>query len=98
MEFEWDRQKRLYALEKHGVDFRDALLIFDDFVLTRRDVRRDYGEERLISVGMVGEHCYVVVHTNRSDRVRIISAWLGGRREQRDYRAGLARRNPENEG
>lgn len=29
MEFEWDKQKRITTIAQHGVDFRDALLIFE---------------------------------------------------------------------
>ena len=29
MEFEWDDAKRLSNIEKHGIDFRDALDVFD---------------------------------------------------------------------
>ena len=65
MEFEWDKQKRITTIAQHGVDFRDALLIFEGPVITRIDDRKDYGELRLISVGMVGNTCYVVVHTPR---------------------------------
>lgn len=28
--FEWDENKREFNLEKHGIDFADAILIFDD--------------------------------------------------------------------
>jgi uncharacterized DUF497 family protein len=98
MEFEWDEDKRQHVIAKHGVDFLDAMLIFEQYVLTWPDKRRDYGEERFISLGMVRSDCFVVVHTRRGDRRRIISAWLGGRREQREYQTSLARRNSENEG
>lgn len=90
MEFEWDEDKRQAVIEKHGVDFLYAALIFEGTVLTRVDDRRDYGEVRLISLGRVGSDCYVVVHTERHGVTRLISAWKGGRDEQRQYEAGLA--------
>lgn len=42
-----------------------AALIFEGYVLTRKDDRADYGEERWISLGMVENECFVVVHTER---------------------------------
>jgi uncharacterized DUF497 family protein len=73
-EFEWDEKKRTLVLEGRGVDFVDAALIFENWVLTKPDRRRDYSEERFVSIGMVDEHCYVVVHAPRGQNIRIISA------------------------
>jgi len=87
LEFEWDEQKRLQVLEKHGVDFVDALLIFEGPVLTLPDLRRDYGEDRFTSIGLVDGECIVVVHTDRNAVRRLISAWRGGRRDYEHYKA-----------
>lgn len=88
MEFEWDEAKRLQVLAKHGVDFIDALLIFEGSVTTVEDKRADYGERRFVSTGMVDGICLVVVHTERgSDTTRLISAWRGGRRDYERYQA-----------
>jgi uncharacterized protein len=70
LKFEWDKQKRIEVIAQRGVDFRHAALIFDGLVLTKVDGRRDYGEQRLISLGMVGDDCFVVVHTARGETVR----------------------------
>ena len=43
MEFEWDEQKRLANIEKHGVDFTLAVTIFADTIVTKEDARVDYG-------------------------------------------------------
>lgn len=98
MEFEWDESKRQEVRQKRSVDILYAALIFDGPVLTRIDNRKDYGEERKISVGMVKDECFVVVYTEREGFIRLITAWKGGRNERSQYQAGLARRNPENEG
>ncbi len=29
MEFDWDDEKRVKNIEKHGIDFRDANILFD---------------------------------------------------------------------
>ena len=63
MLFEWDERKRQLAFEKHGVDIVYAALIFEGDVLSRIDDRADYGEVRFISLGMVRDECFIVVHT-----------------------------------
>ena len=59
----WDETKRQSVIEERGVDILYAALIFEGPVLTKPDNRRDYGEQRKISIGMVGDECFVVVHT-----------------------------------
>ena len=51
MEFEWDDTKNRANIRKHGVSFETASRIFERSRLTRRDGRKDYGEDRYISVG-----------------------------------------------
>lgn len=85
MQFEWDEAKRQQILKERGIDILDAALIFENSVLTRLDDRRDYGEERFISLGMADGECYVVVHTERNGNIRLITAWKGGRNDQEDY-------------
>ena len=87
--FEWDEEKRRENLEKHGVDFLYAALIFEGPVLTREDGRRDYREPRYASLGLVDGVAYVVIHTPRGDNTRIISAWKGGRRDHERYENGI---------
>ncbi|MCE7027786.1 BrnT family toxin [Jiella sp. CBK1P-4] len=85
-------------IAKRGVDLLYAAGIFEGEYLTGVDNRTDYGEERLISLGMVGDECFVVVHTERNGVTRLITAWKGGRDERRDYQAGIARRDQADEG
>ncbi len=82
--------------QKHGVDFLYAALIFRGPVLTKRDERANYGEERFISLGMVENICFIVVHTNRNEVTRLITAWKGGQLEHDQYKAGITRRLGEN--
>ena len=98
MEFEWDEHKRLEVVRKHGVDLLVAALIFRGETVSRVDNRRDYGEERLITTGLVNGTCFVVVHTERDGVTRLISAWRGGRREQTRYQASIARRTARDDG
>jgi len=98
MEFDYDERKRSQVIRERGVDILYAALIFEGDVLSRTDDRRDYGEVRRISLGMVGDECFVVVHAERDGVVRLITAWKGGRRERSEYQAGLACRDSEDAG
>jgi len=53
--FEWDSAKYQTNLTKHGIDFRDAVRIFEAPVMEKVDTRRDYGEVRILSFGLVDE-------------------------------------------
>lgn len=98
MDLEWDERKRQQVIRQRGIDMVYAALIFEGDVLTRRDDREDYGEDRLISLGLVDDECFVVVHTERNGVTRLITAWKGGRNERGEYQAGIARRHSKDEG
>jgi uncharacterized DUF497 family protein len=98
LDFEWDDNKRTEVLSQRGIDLLEAALIFEGPVLTKVDARHDYGETRYISLGMVGDECFVVVHTPRKNLVRIITAWLGGKSDKEQYQASIARRTQKDEG
>lgn len=86
MDFEWDDAKHRENIVKHGVCFEDACRIFEGFTLDLRDDRKDYGETRIISVGKLGEAVFlVVVHTDRSGVLRIISARQANGKERARY-------------
>ena len=61
MDFEWDETKNQTNVYKHGVDFETARRIFEGPVLSWLDVRRNYGEDRYISVGSIGAGALLVV-------------------------------------
>jgi len=85
--FEWDSNKAESNEKKHGIRFEDAVRVFDDVHrLTAVDDRTDYGEVRLVTLGAVeGTTILVVVHTDRSQRTRIISARLANPKERNRY-------------
>ena len=90
MTFEWDEQKRLANLAKHGVDFEAAKLIFDGPTLEFPDDRRDYGEKRIGAYGEVAGAVLFVVYTQRDQTRRIISARKAGTNERQTYLARIA--------
>ncbi|MDQ6912527.1 MAG: BrnT family toxin [Verrucomicrobiota bacterium] len=90
MRFEWDERKARSNATKHSVSFDDASTIFADALsLTIRDPDHSQVENRFVTVGRAhrGE-LLVVVHTERGDNIRLISARPASRRERRTYEEG----------
>ena len=86
MQFEWDEEKNQSNIAKHGVAFEDAKRIFDGFTVDAIDNRVDYGEERIISVGLLdGIAILAIVHTDRKGICRIISARPANKKEKKAY-------------
>jgi hypothetical protein len=85
--FEWDARKAARNLLKHGVSFEEATTAFaDPFSLTIRDPDHAEEEERFIQLGRSSrDRILVVVHTERGDNIRIISARRASRSERRQY-------------
>ncbi len=85
-EFEWDEDKAATNWRDHGVAFHEAIQAFrDTFAVERIDDREDYGEERINLIGMCEGVILHVTYTERSERIRIISARRAERDEQDDY-------------
>ncbi|MCY4389210.1 MAG: BrnT family toxin [Desulfurellaceae bacterium] len=86
MQFEWDEVKNQANIRKHGISFETAKRIFEGPVVTRIDQRKDYGEDRYISIGRVEPAALIVVaHTSRNGRIRLISARPASRKERQAY-------------
>jgi uncharacterized protein len=89
MDFEWDAAKSDANLEERGFDFEFATLIFDGPTLERPDRRKDFGEERVIAVGVAEGIYLTVVYTDRSLEERqvrrLISARRSNQREREAY-------------
>ena len=88
--FEWDEGKARSNATKHGVTFGEASTVFADArSLTIRDPDHSQAEERFVTMGRAHRgKLLVVVHTERGDNIRIISARPAGRRERRTYEEG----------
>jgi uncharacterized DUF497 family protein len=94
MAVEWDAAKNAANIAKHGVDFEDAIRIFEAPVLESTDERRDYGEVRTVAFGVVDDRELVVVYTVRGEHRRIISARRAHRRERKAYREAYPKEPP----
>ncbi|MBV8041912.1 BrnT family toxin [Pluralibacter sp.] len=89
-EFEWDANKAKSNLQKHGVRFDDAVLVFDDPRHLSRQDRYENGERRWQTIGLVhGLVIILVAHTVRFESgdeiIRIISARKADRKERNRY-------------
>ena len=90
LEFSWNPSKAAANLEKHGVRFEDASTAFaDPLSITVPDPAHSDDEQRYVMVGRSIEgKLLVVVHSERKDSIRIISAREASRRERREYEQG----------
>lgn len=86
MLYEWDEAKAAHNITKHGVPFEYAARAFlDPYRLDSEDQRRDYSEERRITLGKIEGRLYAVAYTMRGKITRLISARKANEREQRNY-------------
>lgn len=76
MIFEWDEQKALNNIKKHGVSFEEAVSVFMDALsITVTDPSHSESEDRFIDIGLSDlGRLLVIAYTERGDRTRIISS------------------------
>jgi uncharacterized DUF497 family protein len=93
MTHEWDEAKNQTNFAKHGLRFEDAEQVFAGPCVTFEDDRFDYGEVRLLTLGLLAGRLVVVAHAPRDEGSRIISLskenWSmrkGNRRAQEVYK------------
>lgn len=83
-QFEWDKEKELENIIKHGINFDTASRAFDDpSHLINIDHAHSQHEFRYLCIGKVNQKTITVRFTYRFDRIRIIGAgyWRKGRKE-----------------
>ena len=85
MRYEWDKAKNRSNFAKHGLDFSDAEQVLAGPCVTFEDGRFDYGEERLITLGLLAGRAVIIAHAPRGEVTRIISMRKANRREQEIY-------------
>ena len=81
----WDKPKRQKNIKDHGLDFAGCEVIWDTFTVTREDVRREYGEKRLVTFGLLATDVVVLVYTERQEGPHIISLRKAEKHETRYY-------------
>lgn len=87
MNFEWDPRKAEINLRKHGVSFTEAGTVFgDELATTVPDPDHSKEDDRFITIGWSNHRRLLMVsHTDRGERIRIISARELTRNERKTY-------------
>lgn len=90
MKFQWDPRKAADNLRKHRVSFQEASTVFGDpLAITFSDPDHSIGERRFVTFGVsCEERLLVVIHADRRETVRIISARRALRSERVIYEEG----------
>ena len=85
--FEWDDKKAKLNYLKHTVTFEEASTAFgDDLSITIEDPLHSQNENRFILIGKsITNKTLIVVHIEKSDIVRIVSARNATKKEQKLY-------------
>ncbi len=94
MKVEWNDAKNRTNLAKHGIRFEDAEGVFDGPCASFVDDRIDYGELRMITLGLLAGRVVVIAHAPRGDGTRVISMRKANRREQKIYQERLEAARP----
>lgn len=93
LNFAWDPKKAVDNLKKHGVSFEEACTVFGDTLsLTISDPLTSINEERFVTTGETKRgKLVVVVHADKGDNVRVISARRATRYERKAYEKSATR-------
>lgn len=83
--FEWDERKAAQNVAFGRPPFDLAMRMDFTTAIVLRDIRMDYGEVRMIALGLVDGRVHVLVYTEREDAIRIISFRRANDREARRY-------------
>jgi uncharacterized DUF497 family protein len=89
MEISYDPAKREKTLAERGLDFEDAVHVFAGATLTLEDDRRDYGEIRYQTFGLLNDRLVALVWTPRGEARHIISMRKANEREQEKFEGQL---------
>jgi uncharacterized DUF497 family protein len=86
MNYQWDSVKAKANVKKHGVEFADAVGVFDDPDAITIEDQDSEGEQRFLSIGAdILGRIIVVAYTYRGDDLRLISARKATKQEVRIY-------------
>lgn len=85
---QWDEVKRQWTIAHRNLDFADVVRFDMATAGHRVDRRKDYGEIRFVSTGLLDGRLCVLCWTLRSGELRVISLRKANEREEKEY-AGL---------
>lgn len=89
--FEWNQEKAASNIKKHGVSFDEAVtVLWDENALIINDPDHSEDEDRFILLGMSENlRVLVVIHCERGNTIRLISARTATKQERKQYEAHL---------
>lgn len=82
MRVTFDQAKREKTLMERGLDFADAMTVFEGTTIEVEDTRKDYGERRIVSYGLLAGRMVVVGYTPRGAVRHVFSMRKANDREQ----------------
>jgi len=85
MSIEFDPIKNLINYQKHGVYLTDAASFEWEFAIIWQDMRYDYQEPRMVSLGYIENRLFCMVFVDRTETRRIISLRKANNREIKRY-------------
>lgn len=86
MRFAWDPEKHAQNVLARRLGFEFAALVFDGPTLEHDDERIDYGERRVIAIGVAGDLYLTVVFTDRVEPSGIVRRIISARRSSKNER------------
>ncbi len=90
MRYSFDPAKHASNLKKHGLNLADAPKVIESGqTVTFEDRRSDYGEERFVTLGSLGDLLVAIVTAETENHIRIISMRKADQNEQSIYREYL---------
>jgi uncharacterized protein len=78
----YDPAKRQDTLKDRGLDFEDAVFVFEGVTVEIEDTRKDYGERRIVCYGLLQSRLVVVGYTARGATRHVFSMRKANSREQ----------------
>ena len=84
IEFEFDKRKSQINKNKHGIDFIEAQVLWED--TNRIEIpAKTIDEERHLLIGRISDKCWSAIVTYRGEKVRIISVRRSRKEEVEIY-------------
>ena len=82
MRITFDPAKRARTLAERGLDFEDAVIVFEGVTVEVEDTHRNYGEPRMICYGLLSGRLVVVGYTPRGATRHVFSMRKANEREK----------------
>lgn len=82
MPVSYDPAKRVKTLAERGMDFEDAIFVFEGVTVEVDDLRKNYGERRVVCYGLLEGRLVVVGYTPRGDDRHVFSMRKANHREK----------------